>query len=388
MEKYSPRRGSSENENFLEQAMQNSSKMPKERQRASKRKSRRKSLIAVGISLAIVLGGGSFAFVKAMEFWRANAATDYPGPGSGEVVVSIQQGWTAREIGDELVNEDVVASQKAFVRAAKRDERSNTIQVGSYKMLKQMKAEDALEILIDPSNRLRDNITFREGLRNTQVANLISENLGVSYDEVNTAMESSEIGLPSYAQSAEGYLFPQTYDYSLDPSPTGILKQMTEEFASNAAQLDLEKKADELGYSPHEIVTIASIIEKEIRHPEQAPDVAQVIYNRLKDGMKLRMDSTVHYAVGDSGETVMTSDEQRNIDSPYNTYKYEGLPPGPICNPGRTALEAALNPSKGNYMFFVTVNMETGETRFAETDEEHLKNVKIFQQYCRDHDGC
>ena len=388
MKDHAPKRGYSEGPGFFEHALEKTAEMPKEKREIRKRKSRLKSIIAVFVSLVIIFGGGYFVYAKVMNYWRANTAVDYPGPGSGEVIISVEEGWTATDIGAELADKDVVASQKAFVKAAKAEPLSSSIQVGSYKMKLQMTADDALSILIDPNNRLRNNITFREGLRNSQVASLISASTGISTDDVSSAMESGEIGLPSYASGSEGYLFPETYEFDQSPSAKQILSQMTTHFKNVAGELELVPKAEKLGYTPQEIVTIASIIEKEIRHPEQAPDVAQVIYNRLKAGMKLRMDSTVHYAVGDSGETVMTTDEQRQIDSPYNTYKYEGLPPGPICNPGKTALAAALNPSKGDYMFFVTVNIETGETRFAATEEEHSENVKMFQQYCREHDGC
>ncbi|WP_197512511.1 endolytic transglycosylase MltG [Tessaracoccus coleopterorum] len=133
-------------------------------------------------------------------------------------------------------------------------------------------------------------------------------------------------------------------------------------------------------------MTTASIIASEVTKPEDQPMVASVIYNRLAQGMMLEMDSTVHYAVGKSGK-VTTTAEDRADPSPYNTYMHKGLPPGPISNPGRTALAAALNPADSDALFFVTVNPETGDTRFAATLEEHNANVALFRQWCSANPG-
>jgi UPF0755 protein len=136
----------------------------------------------------------------------------------------------------------------------------------------------------------------------------------------------------------------------------------------------------------HDVVVEASIAQKEARSPEDMAKVARVLDNRIAIGMPLQLDSTVSYAVGATGK-VTTTAEQRATDSPYNTYLHPGLPAGPISNPGQDALNAALNPADGPWLFFVTVNPETGETRFATTIAEHNANVALFQAWLKDHPG-
>src|SRR5690606_16365559 len=167
-----------------------------------------------------------------------------------------------------------------------------------------------------------------------------------------------------------------------------LLKRMVAEFNRGAKDIKLEDRASSLGLTPLELVTVASIVEREAgsANPDDRARVARVIVNRLAQDMPLQMDSTVHYAVNDYATTT-TTDEQRAVDSPYNTYKHKGLPPGPIAAPGRAALEAATSPAAGDWLYFVTVNLDTGETRFAVTYEEHEANVALFQQWCQANPG-
>ena len=154
-------------------------------------------------------------------------------------------------------------------------------------------------------------------------------------------------------------------------------------FNSTAQEIGLETGAAALGLSPEQVVTIASIVQAEGRHVEDLGKIARVIYNRLAAGTPLQMDSTVNYLTGKSDPAASAADLQ--IDSPYNTYKYPGLPPAPICNPGKAALAAALNPPAGNWFFFVTVNPDTGETKFASTAAEHEANVAEFRAWQQAH---
>jgi UPF0755 protein len=134
-------------------------------------------------------------------------------------------------------------------------------------------------------------------------------------------------------------------------------------------------------------MTIASLVQAEARDDEDFAKVSRVIYNRLEKSMPLQFDSTVHYAVGRDGK-VSTSEEDRNVDSPYNTYRHPGLPPTPIMAPGEQAIKAALEPAEGDWLYFVTTNPDTGETKFAETFAEHQKNVAEFKEYCATSDSC
>jgi UPF0755 protein len=151
--------------------------------------------------------------------------------------------------------------------------------------------------------------------------------------------------------------------------------------------LGITKKARALGYTVDQIMTVASILEYEASRDEDYPKVARAIYNRLDIGMALQSDATVAFANNLSG-TVYTTPAQRQIDSPYNTYKYTGLPPGPIGSPGEKTIKAALDPAQGDWLYWVVVNLETGETRFNSTFAGHQRDVAAFHQYCETSDAC
>ncbi len=165
---------------------------------------------------------------------------------------------------------------------------------------------------------------------------------------------------------------------------------MAENFTKKATDIKLEEKAKALGRSPRDVVIVASIIEAEVRRPEDRPKVARVLYNRLDKNMPLQLDTTVEYANNKPrGQGATTTDQERANPSPYNTYLHPGLPPGgPISAPGKAALEAAAAPPEnGGWMYFVAVNLDTGETAFADTFDQHQANVKKFQEWCQSHQG-
>jgi UPF0755 protein len=163
---------------------------------------------------------------------------------------------------------------------------------------------------------------------------------------------------------------------------------MVSEFSRQAASLSLEERAGDLGMSPKEIVIVASLVQAEASRPQDFGKVARTIYNRLDARMRLQLDSTVHFASGDDTGDVFTSDEQRNNPSLYNTYQHEGLPPGAIDSPGQRALRAALDPTRGDWRYFVTVNLETGRTLFTDSFAEHKRNVTKLNAFCADSDLC
>jgi hypothetical protein len=166
----------------------------------------------------------------------------------------------------------------------------------------------------------------------------------------------------------------------------GVLKQQVEQFDKVTGAISLESRAKEIGRSPYEVLIVASIVEKEAARAEDRPRIAQVVYNRLAKNLPLQFDSTVHYAIGQF-DRVTTTEEDRATDSPYNTYKVKGLPPTPISNPGQSAIESALAPSGENFLYFTTVDLDTGETRYSTDEAGHAENVKLFQQWCQSHSG-
>ncbi|WP_370619553.1 endolytic transglycosylase MltG [Mumia sp. Pv 4-285] len=359
--------------------------------RAARREKKRRGpgcffilLIVAAVCVAGYLGLSKVVGV-ANDFF--GGPEDYPGPGTGSVVIEVSKGDTVAGIGRELKAQDVVASVDAFLSAASGAPEINQVQPGFYQLKTKMAADDAVRTLIDPSSRVDSTVGVPEGARVDQVVESIVKNTEFSKKQVNAALESPELGLPPAAEgNPEGYLYPATYTVGPDTTPLSLFQEMVKKSVQLDQDLDLVGNADTLGISPHDARVVASIVQAEAGTADYAK-VARVIYNRLDEGMALQMDSTIHYVSGKDG-SIWTSAEARDIDSPYNTYMYTGLPPSPIGNPGEKALKAALNPADGDWLYFTLVDAETGETKFAESYSEHQQNVEELRQNCRDQGGC
>ncbi|HQR28666.1 MAG TPA: endolytic transglycosylase MltG [Nocardioides sp.] len=362
-----------------------------------RRRRKRRSLpgcLAVLVALAVLVGGIAFGVVWGVGFVKDRFAdpADYPGPGHGRVLFEVQEGDTATDMGRGLTDKGVVASVQAFTDAASANPDSRGIQVGFYRLRKEMKAEDALAVLVDSGNLIRNTVTVPEGLRVTEIVDLLAGKTDFSradYEKVLARPES--LGLPEYAEgNPEGYLFPATYDVGPKDTPQTILTAMVDRWRQAAEDADLEQAADRLGYTPAELMTVASLVQAEARG-EDMPKVARVIYNRLApdsptNGL-LQIDATVNYA-HDRPLGVALTQEDLAIDSPFNTYRNPGLPPTPIESPGDDAIRAATNPADGDWYYYVTVNLRTGETKFAETYPEFLRYKAEFQEYCLTSKAC
>jgi UPF0755 protein len=346
---------------------------------------------AVLLSLGVLLGGAyaAYYFGAAALKDRFSHPDDYDGEGTGLVVVEVKDGEKATDIASTLVDKDVVKSAEAFTEEARNDPESVGIQVGFYEMRRQMSAESALAILVDPDNRVRSTVTIPEGYTVKEIVATLAKKTDFSVKQYNRVLRNpSALGLPAYANgNPEGYLFPATYELAPTATPRSILANMVKRYEEAAAKLGLADKARALGYTPHDVVTVASLVQAEARYDKDFTKVARVIYNRLEQNMPLQFDSTVHYAVGKDG-SVGTSDADRSSSSPYNTYKVTGLPPTPISAPGEQAIEAALNPAPGTWLYFVTTNPDTGETKFATSYSDHLRNKREFDEWCAQSDSC
>lgn len=367
------------------------------RRRRTTTGSRVRGCLPLLIVLAIVLGLLYLGVTRGVDFVQDQFGDpeDYPGPGTGEVTFEVVQGDTITRMGENLEDEDVVASADAFIDAASGDPCASTIQAGFYPLMKKMKASDALAVLCDPENIDNRDVTIPEGLRVDQVVDVLAEETGHKKSEFeNVLADPAKLGLPAYAQGdPEGYLFPDTYGFTPEDRPVDMLREMVAQFVTVADQLPISDAAS-VNLSEHDLVTVASIIEKEVSRSEDRPAVAEVIRNRLdgdcvSQGVPaglLQMDSTIHFLSGGGTGSVFTDDEARQSDSPYNTYRVPGIPPGPIAAPGRAAMEAALHPTDEGYCFFVAVNLDTGETAFASTEAEHNANRERLAEWCRDHE--
>ncbi|MGY1772583.1 endolytic transglycosylase MltG [Blastococcus sp. SYSU D00813] len=333
--------------------------------------------MAVVLSLVVLaaLVGGIVFGGKALIDLVNPADEDYTGAGTGTVQVRVSDGDTLSDIGRTLVDADVIASVGPFVTAAEAQPAAMGIQPGVYGMRLQMSGQAALDLLLDPASRLFSRVTIPEGFTVTRVLERLAQETDTPIEELNAAaIDPAATGLPAYANGLlEGWLFPATYDFEPETTPAQMLATMV----SRTVQT-----LDRLGVPEDQrltVVTKASLVQAEAALPEDMGMVAQVLENRLATGMQLQLDSTVNYATGNTGIT--TTADDRATASPYNTYFAPGLPPGAIGNPGEEAINAVLNPTPGPWIYFVTVNPDTGETRFAVTPEEHAANVALFRQW-------
>jgi UPF0755 protein len=344
-------------------------------------------LVVLVVVLVAAWLGGSWGLGKVRS--ALGDSPDYPGPGSGVVTVQVRQGETAAAIGRELKAKDVVKSVEAFTDAAAADDRSRNIQVGYYQLKKQMKASDALAVLIDPENLVQARLTVPEGYRVKDVVKAIAAKTDITADQVRAALKDTKaLGLPAAAHGVvEGYLFPATYAVVPGETAQQLLKQMVAKTVTVMQQLDVSAKSKALGLTPEQVMTVASILEYEGSRDQDYPKIARAIYNRLDKGMALQSDATVAYANNLDG-TVWTTQAERDNPSPYNTYVHTGLPPSPIGSPGEKTIEAALNPADGPWLYWLVVNLRTGETRFNETYEGHLKDREVLRKYCETSDAC
>jgi UPF0755 protein len=253
-----------------------------------------------------------------------------------------------------------------------------------------MSAKAALELMLNTAESVKvARVSIAAGKTAAEVAQILQNStMKLPAGAAAKALKNPAAqGLPPYAHgNAEGFLYPGTYDVPKDATAATMLKLMTANYAKTAASLDLVNAAKKKNLDPYQAVIVASIIAAETNRQQDYGKVARVIYNRLAAGMKLQMDSTIHYVVGRDGG-VFTTKEQRDDPSPYNTYKHAGLPPTPINSPTRAELSAALNPTPGSWKYFTLVNLETGETAFATTPEEHQANVKKLQTWCQAHEN-
>ncbi|WP_245641974.1 endolytic transglycosylase MltG [Nonomuraea candida] len=335
-------------------------------------------LLAFVILAGIIGGGGYYGYI-----WINDAieADDYAGQGSGEVIIEIKPGQSASEVAQELERQGVVASVRAFTNALAAANMSASLQPGEYKLAKRMSAAAAASRLV-PGNRLHEKVTIKEGLRLSQTLAELAKETGKPLKEFQTAAKNAkDLDLPSYARGRlEGYAFPATYEFQPSDTPKEMLTAMVDRFNQTAKSMELEEGARALGYKPQEIVIIASIVQAEAGRQEDMAKIARVIYNRLRlnPPMKLQMDSTTMYALNKFG-TAATHAETK-VAHPYNTYYIDGLPPGAITNPGDHAIEAALNPAKGDWLFFVATNPgKSNVTKFATTEEEFKRLLAEYQ---------
>lgn len=345
-------------------------------ERARRRKQRRRrSWVALLVVLAV--GGGiTYAVIKFVmpvvsSFGDVPTAEalDYPGPGHGSIDVSIPAGASGTSMASLLHEADVVQSERAFVRAFTADPGAATIQAGTYRLLQQMKASDVVAWLQDPGNRVQTKVTIPEGFRLTQILDRLSSVTAVPVEDFTTAMQdAAATGLPPEAEgNYEGWLFPATYSFEPGTSPTEMIAMM---IAQTIAVLDENAVPAELR---EEVLIKASLVERESPNAEASLKMARAIENRIAKDMRLEIDAAIAYGVDKPGTELTRTD--LDTDGPYNLRTRAGLPPTPIASPSKDSIYAVMHPADGPWIFWCTVNWDTGETRFTDNYQEHQANV-------------
>ena len=340
----------------------------------------KRRFIAIVLIALLVIGGGTAYALRSQI--RAALDTisgiDYQGSGSGNVTLVIESGDTGEAVATKLVKLGVT---KDFSFTYKRIIARNPQFVpGTFTLRKQMSADKALDLIADPSSKVVTRVTVKEGLRIGNVLKVLSSGSGIPLGDFQDAVKDPTVyGLPSKLPNMDGYLFPATYEIEPGSKASDVIRMMV-----NRMNTELKK----FGVSEakrHEVLTMASIVQKEARQTPDFYKVSRVFYNRLAIGMHLQSDATVSY--GSGGTTVTTTDAERADGNKYNTYVHAGLPIGPIGAPGATAIDAALHPADGSWLYFCAINLKTGETVFSTTLVEHGRAVKKWQQWMRENPG-
>jgi len=335
--------------------------------------------VLVALVVLILLGTAAAAYVV---FGRLNQP--FRGFSDPEIFVAIPSGAGSNAIGERLIAAGIVRDRMTYRFALWRSGQARTLKAGEYRFDREMTPLEVLDKIARGEVYLL-NLTFREGLTIREMADVFETNgFGPAASFVSAASDASPVrDLDPQAKDLEGYLFPETYALPRGSDAARVVRAMVDRF-EKVLTPEIRRAAEARGLTVRQLVTLASLVEKETAKPDERPLVSAVYSNRLKVGMGLQCDPTVIYALQRAGR--YNGNLRRDdlmFDSPYNTYRYPGLPPGPIAAPGKGSLEAAASPADVDFVYFVSRN--DGSHEFARTLEEHNRNVQRWQvKYFRD----
>lgn len=347
--------------------------LPKRSERTPKRQRRTGAIVLLVLFLVL---GGMAASGGAYYSWATGAS----GP-KNAVSVQVEPGMTGDEVASLLHDKGVIRSSFAFRLYEKVHGHTSGFTAGVYRLTTNMTVADAFDALASqrPAPLVRTvRLLLPEGLTVKETAARVSAALGGKRQAFLTAAASGRFSLPPYLpqgkKSVEGFLFPDTYDIPAGATPSDVIGRLLSEFEQQARSLPWQN-AKKLHVTPYQVVVIASLIEREAKFQSDRVKVARVIYNRLAQGMPLQIDATIEYALPRYKRVLSTAD--LHIKSPYNTYLHRGLPPTPIASPGRASLLAALEPAKGNWLYYLVTRKDGHESFTA----SYLQ----FQQWVAQH---
>ena len=289
-------------------------------------------------------------------------------------IFEVEPGMTLKRVAQKLSSQKLIRSASAFQAIGLIQNKQKLIMVGEYHISPSMLPVEILQRITSGKTVLYP-VTIPEGYRITEIANLLEEQ-GLANKEV-FLQQSKNLKLIEGASvdSLEGYLFPETYNFSKSTNEATMIKKMVDTFKEKAWKKKYRDRAIELGFSFHEIITLASLIEKETGKDSERKQISSVFHNRLKKNMRLQTDPTVIYAMANFDGNIRKRDLK--IDSPYNTYRHKGLPPGPIASPGIKSIVSALYPANTSNLYFVS--KQDGSHQFSATLNEHNRAVQKYQ---------
>lgn len=342
-----------------------------------------KGLLVTVVILGLLGGAGAFVWntfgTQIQNVFASREADDYEGTGEGEATFVINDGDVGETIGDNLAAADIVKSSAAFYQLLLTQDPAPVFQAGTFKLANKMSAQAALDALQDPANKIDFQVTIPEGSSAAGIYQELADVTGLPLEEFQAAGANyAALGVPAEAPSIEGFLFPATYVFEPGQTPADMITTMVNRTFESL---------DAAGVLPEDrfrVITLAALIQKEAGSVDDMAKVSRVFTNRLAEGMNMESDATIAYGAGHS-RVETTQAEREDPGNIYNTYLYPGLPAGPISNPGDDAINAAINPAEGPWLFFVTVNLDTGETVFSTTADEHAAAVELLQEWWADH---
>lgn len=352
--------------------------------RPSKKVRRRRRLVALMLSLALFVTAAVVGAQFLKPLLGADKASDYPGPGTGQVKVAVLPGEGPVSVAAKLEEAKVVANADTFVSELAAS--GGTLAPGEYDFKQEMKNADAVAVLLNAEQSKVMYFALSAGLRIGESLQAISEGSGIPVAQLKALNDSpKQFGLPAKAKNLEGYLAPGEYRFPLGTTPKAILTSLVK---STTDELKTQGVTDPA--KQYDVVTVASIVQAEGGQAEYK-DVAGAIYNRLKPNNTetaglIQSDATVTYGLGRKSFHI-TEDEKANKSNPYNTYANPGLPVGPIGSPGKNAIDAAAKPNKNDYLYWVTINLDTKETKFSKTLAEHQRYVDQYNAWCEANPG-
>lgn len=329
--------------------------VPGARKRAQRRqRRRRRHRLAPILAIVLILGLIAVSYQIVSSVSERFATPDYSGSGQGFTRVKVFPGDGAADVAAAMVKAGVVKSSRAFINAAENSGRASDIQAGVYQVRLRSSGAAAMAAILDPGNRLVSQVTIPEGYTERQVLTLLASKTGLPIAELRAAAgKISNLGLPEgmSPKTAEGFLYPSTYEFDPDQSADEVVQQLAGQFTAEYRKLNFAAGAKALRLTSYQALIIASLIESESKFPEDRPKVARVILNRMAKATPIGIDAANRYGVALTGKD--PDSVTYTEDSPYNVRTRVGLPPTPVSNPGEASLRAAIEPADGDWLYYV-----------------------------------